>query len=352
MSYDNRNRGNRNSRNRKKQRYRLRYDRLIAVIVVFAVLIVILVSCVSSCSDKKDNKKENSSQSSVIDNTVSSGNVQTTQPNGTPAPDGQQGTQPPVVQSNITFTNISVDYAEINKGDLVLVNKTYEYKFTEELSIVDVFSNRNDYYTVSDKTVFLESNAIYQLNSMMEAFSTSNGQNTDLRIIGGYRTKEDQDERATANRTDIAGGYSDYHTARSVDIATFPADGSSSYYLMNEGIYSWIFENAAKYGFIQRYPEGKDNITGVEARSYTFRYVGVPHAVYISQNGISLEEYIDTVKTYTKDAPLKVTDGVRNYEVYYVAANANNVTEVPVPSNQTYTISGNNVDGFIITISL
>ena len=346
MSSNYRSSGN---RNRKKQRYRVRYDRLIAVGVVFIVLIVILVSCIGSCSDKdKKGAESSNSQGTVIDNTTPSGSASTPQ-SGNNTPDS---TQPATAPVDTTWTTISVDYSEINKGDLVLVNKTYEYKFTEELSIVDVFSNLNEYYTVSDGAVLLEANTIYYLNMMMEAYYNGTSGNTDLRVIGGHRSKDMQTDKFENNTTDIAGGYSDYHTARSLDIATFPTDGSSSYYLIKDGVYSWVFENASKYGFIQRYPEGKDNITGVEARSYTFRYVGIPHAIHISQNNLSLEEYIDTVKTYTKDAPLKITDGVKNYEVYYVMANANNITEVTVPSNKTYTISGNNVDGFIVTVSL
>ena len=80
--------------------------------------------------------------------------------------------------------------------------------------------------------------------------------------------------------------------------------------------------------------------------------MGVPHAIYIAQNNLTLEEYIENIKSYNKDKPLKVTDGTKNYDIYYVPANVNNVTEVPVPSDKTYTISGNNIDGFIVTVTL
>ena len=63
-------------------------------------------------------------------------------------------------------------------------------------------------------------------------------------------------------------------------------------------------------------------------------------------------EYIDKVKEHTNESPLEVTVGNKLYQIYYAAANAAGDTEVPVPSNKTYTVSGNNVDGFIVTVSM
>ena len=74
--------------------------------------------------------------------------------------------------------------------------------------------------------------------------------------------------------------------------------------------------------------------------------------VFPKQNNLCLEEYIETVKTYTNTSPLQITAGTAQYQVYYAAANGEGATEVPVPSQLPYTISGNNIDGFIITVSL
>lgn len=329
-----------NNPQKRKKHYRLRYDRIIAVAVLLVVLIVILVSCIGSCSDGDEKKSIE---------TMTSNSEQVSE-NDNPPDDTYSETIPPETTQNPDFNTVSIEYSEMNKGDLVLVNKSYEYKFTEDLNIVDVYSNRNDYYTVRDMEVLLESNVISQLNTMMEAYAAANN-NTDIRVIEGYRSKEQQDDKVSEKRTDIAGGYSEYNTARTFDLASFPPEGNS-YYLLNEGVYSWIYSNAQNYGFILRYPTGKELITDVSSSTYTFRYVGIPHAIYITQNNITLEEYIETVKSYNKDTPLKVTDGNRNYDIYYIPANANNVTEVPVPSDKTYSISGNNVDGFIVTVTL
>ncbi|MDD7185523.1 MAG: D-alanyl-D-alanine carboxypeptidase family protein [Oscillospiraceae bacterium] len=330
------------SASNRKGKKKLRYDRVIAVGVLFIILIVLLVSCIGSCSDKNEESSVVISSQPVQTATEESSQTDNTEP-------ASITTTEPVTE-NSDFTVQKLEYSEINKGDLVLVNKTYEYKFTEDLNIVDVYSNRNDYYTVKDMEVSLESSVINQLNAMMEAYYKANN-NTDIRVIEAYRSKEEQDKQVSGNKTDVTGGYSDYNTARSFALGSFPKDGTS-YYLLDEGVYSWIYDNMQNYGFILRYPVSKDLITGMPSSTYRFRYVGVPHAIYIAQNNLTLEEYIENIKSYNKDKPLKVTDGTKNYDIYYVPANVNNVTEVPVPSDKTYTISGNNIDGFIVTVTL
>ena len=57
----------------------------------------------------------------------------------------------------------------------------------------------------------------------------------------------------------------------------------------------WLDENAWKYGFILRYPEGKEDITGYSYESWHFRYVGRYHAERISALGITLDEYLKLI---------------------------------------------------------
>ena len=52
-----------------------------------------------------------------------------------------------------------------------------------------------------------------------------------------------------------------------------------------------LLNNAYKYGFILRYPEGKEDITGYNFESWHYRYVGIDVATYIYENNITLEEY-------------------------------------------------------------
>lgn len=55
----------------------------------------------------------------------------------------------------------------------------------------------------------------------------------------------------------------------------------------------WLYEHGYEYGFILRYPKGKENITGIDYEPWHYRYVGVEAATVIMQNGITLEEFTD-----------------------------------------------------------
>ena len=339
---------NNGNRRRNHKRYRIRYDRIIAVVLVLVVLIVIITSCTKSCSKKDSGKDNSSSQSSdsVVDELTTSASADS----NVSSPDTPAPTQP-VPSGTVEFTTQSVDRAQVSNGDLILVNSLYPYKFQpEDISLATLYDNRNDYYGVSDNVVSLDSRVITQLNALMQAASSVSA-NANISVFGGYRTLEEQTDKFNSGTSKFQGGCTDYHTARTFDMGIFPP-GEGSYYYQPKDNYAWIDENAANYGFILRFPEGKDTLTGESARTYTYRYVGVPHAVYIKQNNLCLEEYIETVKTYTNTSPLQITAGTAQYQVYYAAANGEGATDVPVPSQLPYTISGNNIDGFIITVSL
>ena len=60
----------------------------------------------------------------------------------------------------------------------------------------------------------------------------------------------------------------------------------------NEEVYNWLAENAWRYGFILRYPKGKEDITGIDYEPWHYRYVGKEVAKEIYEEGITLEEYV------------------------------------------------------------
>ena len=85
-------------------------------------------------------------------------------------------------------------------------------------------------------------------------------------------------------------GSSEHQIGLAVDIVT---DG---YTTLDEGFGDtpagkWLYENSADYGFILRYPKGKENITSIEYEPWHFRYVGVEAARVITDNGMCLEEF-------------------------------------------------------------
>lgn len=359
------NNGNKRRNSRRQstsKRYRVRYDRIVAAVLVLIVLIVIPASCMKSCKDgkKSDNKKKSGEQTSAS-GPSDSGNSAGDSSNPTIIDDlvTSSETSSILTSSNTLETTASEYTSEIHTsgdlscGSLILVNSSHQYTFpeadAEPVTLCDHI--KNEFYSVSDLVMRLDSEVIEKLNSMMEAFSKESG-SIDIMIIGGFRTLEDQNDKYANGVSQFQGGYTDYHTARSFDMGIFPKDGSRSGYYSPTGIYTWIDEHAADYGFIVRFPEGKDSVTGEASRTYTYRYVGVPHAHYIKENGLCLEEYIEAVKEYNSSKPLEISVDSKIYHVYFVKANSGGDTEVPVPSDKTYTVSGNNDDGFIVTVNM
>lgn len=80
-------------------------------------------------------------------------------------------------------------------------------------------------------------------------------------------------------------GNSEHQLGLAVDIN--PYSGSPNEW----GVYGWLDENAWKYGFILRYPDGKTDITGITYEPWHYRYVGKETAEEIHSRGITLEEY-------------------------------------------------------------
>lgn len=117
-----------------------------------------------------------------------------------------------------------------------------------------------------------------------------------------------------------------------------------------DGICDKFRNIAPDYGFIPRYTAEKETITGISHEPWHFRYVGFPHSKIITDNGFALEEYIDFIKKYRDDHRFiyKKNRGVK-IEICFVPA-AGKYTSTSVQDNGIYQVSGNNVDGFILTI--
>lgn len=87
-------------------------------------------------------------------------------------------------------------------------------------------------------------------------------------------------------------GTSEHQTGLAIDIVTPYHQGLDAGFADTEAG-QWLSKNAWKYGFILRYPEGKEDITGYMYESWHYRYVGPLHAKLIKESGLCLEEYLE-----------------------------------------------------------
>ena len=145
-------------------------------------------------------------------------------------------------------------------------------------------------------------------------------------------------------------GGSEHQTGLAVDLAQNAAQIDPIRPLFpNTGACGRFLRLAAEYGFIERYPAGKEHVTGIAHEPWHFRYVGHPHARIMAEYGLCLEEYIGLLRQYRHNGEhLWFSEKPRRFEIYFVPEELFGPDTAPACG--CYQVSGNNVDGFIVTV--
>ena len=123
--------------------------------------------------------------------------------------------------------------------------------------------------------------------------------NTQRNLYNGYAGR---DGKAAADRYSARPGHSEHQTGLAFDVCDYGLNNACiNSNFDNTAQAKWLSENAYKYGFILRYPKGKESETGYIYESWHFRYVGVELATKLYNNGnwITLEEYLGITSEYS-----------------------------------------------------
>ena len=179
---------------------------------------------------------------------------------------------------------------------ILIVNKTYALPETyapNNLTDVNYDCVEERCFTPSTWNAYKE---MYQAAQQEKGF--------DLSLISGYRPYANQekiynnyvneDGKEQADTYSARPGHSEHQTGLAFDIL----NASDIFNQTPEA--KWLNENAYKYGFILRYPQGKQQITGYKYESWHYRYVGkdLAQKLYNEGNWITLEEYLDIDSKY------------------------------------------------------
>ena len=121
-----------------------------------------------------------------------------------------------------------------------------------------------------------------------------------LKNISAYRSYEYQEKLyetykennlENLDMSSAKAGYSEHQTGFALDINM---DNINFFDTLE---YKWLSKNAQRYGFVLRYPKGKENITGYKFEPWHFRFVGKKHAKNIYNDNLTLEEYLENTKS-------------------------------------------------------
>lgn len=134
----------------------------------------------------------------------------------------------------------------------------------------------------------------------MQAAAAADG--ISLWILSSFRSYEDQDViynryvaqdgRDAADTYSSRPGHSDHQTGYTFDLNSLEQD------FQYDPAGQWLDKNCYKYGFIIRYPKGKESSTGYMYEPWHVRYIGVDLATKVTQSGLSLEEYFGITSQY------------------------------------------------------
>lgn len=259
-------------------------------------------------------------------------------------------------QGEPDWTYVQMQPDDVHQGDLILINQEYACTFPNVEKLVVVSDTKSESYLVKNEQEKLLPQTVEALNSLMDDFLTVAG-SVRINVISTYRSYELQQQLFSqysmqmgvelASHWSARPGHSEHHSGLALDLGAYQYGVTQNY--DGQGVYSWIGENCHTYGFIVRYAPDKADITGIYSEPWHLRYVGVPHAALMAQRQLCMEEYIEWLKGFSWEGDhlyYGMESGV--YEIYYVAAEEDGTT-VPVPTSGEYSISGNNVDGFIVT---
>lgn len=220
----------------------------------------------------------------------------------------------------------------IGQGSLVLINSQYPpVDFYEGICNIE---ENEEKYTLNSPQIPVSEKALPYLMNMIDDYNSYSEKNNIVIC---------DSENLIYSQT-----YPENISGYSVDIAVKSSAGEIIAYdgMDTEG---WISENCQNYGFITRYPEDKGDITGYEYSPFHFRYVGIPHSLIMAENNFCLEEYIEYIKNYNYQNPLEYSYGESKYIIYYISADTDSIQE-KLPPDANYEISGNNCDGYIISV--
>ncbi|MDR3540423.1 MAG: D-alanyl-D-alanine carboxypeptidase family protein [Desulfosporosinus sp.] len=136
--------------------------------------------------------------------------------------------------------------------------------------------------------------------ALEQLFSTAKQNNLSLMAVSGYRSYERQAQIYARNiqisptkaQFSAPPGSSEHQTGLAIDVSSASNNYqlSQSFAATPEG--QWLAQTAPAFGYIIRYQVGKETITGYQAEPWHLRYVGIGVAQIITQQGLTLEEYL------------------------------------------------------------
>ena len=256
---------------RRAEQIRIRQNRIIAFCAVVTVIMIIISVAVYKSRANSAAASESSSAVSAEAKSKTKKAEASSKTEESTAEQKEQGSEHKIEQSNgMTFVD-----------DILIVNKTY--------------SLPDDYAPGVSQVA---------LNAFNEMAEDASADGISLWINSGYRSYQEQEElynsyaleRGTELADEVSSrpGHSEHQTGLAFDV------NDTSFDFENSAEAEWLTKHCAEYGFIIRFPDGKEKYTGYTYEPWHIRYLGTKLAKEITDSGLSLEEYLDITSEYAE----------------------------------------------------
>jgi LAS superfamily LD-carboxypeptidase LdcB len=184
------------------------------------------------------------------------------------------------------YTNIT--NVDLSKKTLMLVNKYHKLdsNYVPD-DLVDIDSEYGNGQLQKDayQNLVMMADAAKEEGLYIYASSTYRSYDYQLSLYNGYVLTDGQE---VADSVSAKAGHSEHQTGLAMDLR---ANGEGITYFKNSNEFKWVKDHAHLYGFIMRYPEGSETLTGYSYESWHYRYVGTEVAKYIYENNMTFDEY-------------------------------------------------------------
>ena len=148
---------------------------------------------------------------------------------------------------------------------------------------------------------------------LKDMFTAAKAAKNDLIVTSAYRSAADQKKLVAESKAKSGAaytekyvnqaGHSEHQLGLAVDLSSLDKDCKANFARcsLKKETATWLANNSYKYGFILRYPEGKEDLTGIEAESWHFRYVGKDMAKLVRDSGLTFDEIYKKISRNDKN---------------------------------------------------
>lgn len=183
----------------------------------------------------------------------------------------------------------SINTSRGSVGSILLVNADNPLPADYSPGPLIRLYDQKRHFLIARDDLYLSPEAFEAANRMFAA-AEAEGLNGFI-ITSAYRSREDQQKIYLESDPGLAQkpGCSEHETGLAFDVTAPSDDGDFE----KTAQCQWLLTHCHEYGFIQRYPDGKEHITGVKYEPWHYRYVGTETAQEIHAFNITLEEYLN-----------------------------------------------------------